>query len=49
VGIITDLVATGMSLALIMERSRHQSPLMIGTYHRPKSALKTNFTRQAGA
>jgi site-specific recombinase XerD len=48
-GIITDLVASGMSMALIMERSRHRSALMIGTYHRPSSALKTNFTRQAGA
>lgn len=48
-GMITDLVASGLSLALVMERSRHRSPQMIPVYHRPESALATNFTQRAGA
>lgn len=43
-GILTDLVANGVSLPLVMERTRHKSPVMVGTYNRPKSALSTNFS-----
>lgn len=47
-GICTDLTAAGVSQSLIMERTRHTSPVMLGVYNRPRSALASNFTRLAG-
>jgi site-specific recombinase XerD len=47
-GIATDLNAADVSAAMVQERTRHKSLNMVGRYHRPKTALRNNFSKRAG-